>query len=73
MYHYSITVNHYLWDAPRKYHGFLTLENRIESVEDYENLCNQLTQAHGPSQEHIWNAEINVDSLNYLGSVENQQ
>lgn len=69
-YHYSITLTHYLWDTPRKYHGFLSLEMRIESEQDYNDLCEKLKQKHGPDREdHIRGMEIHVDTLTFLGQV----
>lgn len=69
-YHYSITLTHYLWDAPRKYHGFLSLGMRIESEQDYNDICEQLKEKHGSGlEEYLRATEIHVDSLNFLGQV----
>lgn len=69
-YHYSITLTHYLWDAPRKYHGFLSLGTRIESEQDYDDICEQLKRKHGPDREdYLRSMEIHVESLNFLGQV----
>ena len=67
-YHYCIEVSYYMWDYPRRYDGFLSLDKRITSQEEYTQIKYKLLEIHCKEPNH--SMKVDVMSFGYLGAVE---